>query len=85
MAQEIESSCNSSFLLGLAQYKGYYYSTYYNVCNIVCQEDFEVIVVVARSLWLLRNFFVHGGAFEHPNQTVREAMESLQGLQRSPS
>lgn len=48
-------------------------------------NDMELIVVVARTLWLRRNVVVHGGIFSHPTLIARKALDSLKAYRSANS
>ena len=47
------------------------------------QQELEIIVVVARRIWMRRNEVVHGGAFTDPRQLFFSAVSGLEDFQKS--
>jgi hypothetical protein len=41
-------------------------------------EEFSILAVVARNLWLRRNTVIFGGISNYPNLILRKALESIE-------
>lgn len=51
--------------------------------NKLEDEDIELLEVVARNLWFMRNPMIYGGLFSHSTQFVRKASESLNDVKNA--
>ena len=42
------------------------------------KEEMGMFVIMAKKIWARRNAVIHEDCFQHPNQLIREAKESLE-------
>jgi hypothetical protein len=46
----------------------------YHICD---REEYELVAVIARKIWFMRNTVALGSEFTYPDQVIREPIDSI--------